>query len=70
MTAAISETINRALQTLVCLIEINASNKTTQVSIAVINGAKFACPNGVRLKYENVSLTLSVGEVANTSTAP
>ena len=30
MTAATSETINRALQTFFCLIEINASNKTTQ----------------------------------------
>ena len=42
----------------------------TQVSKAVINGAKLAYPTGVRLKYENVSLTLSVGDGANTNTAP
>ena len=41
-----------------------------QVSKAVINGAKLAYPNGVKLKYENVSLTLSVGDGANTNTAP
>ena len=40
-----------------------------QVSKAVINGAKLAYPNGVKLKYENVSLTLSVGDGANTNTA-
>ena len=32
--------------------------------------AKFAYPNGIRLKYENVSLTLSVGDGAKVQTAP
>ena len=38
--------------------------------MAVISGAKFAYPNGIRLKYENVSLTLSVGDGAKVQTAP
>ena len=42
----------------------------TTVSMAVISGAKFAYPNGIRLKYENVSLTLSVGDIAKVQTAP
>ena len=35
-----------------------------------MNGAKFAYPNGVKSKYENVSFTRSVGEVENIHTAP
>ena len=31
---------------------------------------KFAYPNGIRLKYENVSFTLSVGDGAKVQTAP
>jgi len=38
--------------------------------MAVISGVKFAYPNGIRLKYENVSLTLSVGDGAKVQTAP
>ena len=50
--------------------ENNESKKIATVSVAVISGAKFAWPNGVRLKYENVSFTLSVGDVAKIQTAP
>lgn len=70
MIAAISETTNTPLPKELLFIEINASNIITQVSKAVINGAKLAYPNGIKLKYENVSLTLSVGDGENTNTAP
>ena len=40
------------------------------VRTAVTNGAKLAYPNGSRLKYENVSLILSVGDGAKIHTAP
>lgn len=42
----------------------------TTVHMAVISGGKFAQPNGMGLKYENVSFTLSVGDKANIQTAP
>ena len=58
ITAVIIERTNKALKTLSFFKEINESNKITTVSMAVISGAKFAYPNGIRLKYENVSLTL------------
>ncbi len=50
--------------------ENNESKKMATVSMAVISGAKFAYPNGIRLKYENVSFTLSVGDGAKVQTAP
>ncbi len=68
--AVIIERTNKALKTLSFFKEINESNKTTTVSMAVISGAKFAYPNGIRLTYENVSLTLSVGDIAKVQTAP
>ena len=67
---AIIETTNTALQILSFFIVIKASNKIAMVRIAVMNGAKFAYPNGNKLKYENVSLILSVGDVAKIHTAP
>ena len=70
ITAVIIERTNKALKTLSFFKEINESNKITTVSMAVISGAKFAYPNGIRLKYENVSLTLSVGDGAKVQTAP
>lgn len=68
--AVIIERTNKALKTLSFFKEINESNKITTVSMAVISGVKFAYPNGIRLKYENVSLTLSVGDGAKVQTAP
>ena len=41
-----------------------------QVSIAVISGAKFAYPNGVKSKYENVTLHASPSGLAKLHTAP
>ena len=58
------ERTNNALRTPFFFNENNESKKMATVSVAVISGAKFAQPNGVRLKYENVSFTLSVGDVA------
>ena len=64
------ERTNNALRTPFFFNENNESKKMATVSVAVISGAKFAQPNGVRLKYENVSFTLSVGDVAKIQTAP
>ena len=64
------ERTNNALRTPFFFNENNESKKMATVSVAVISGAKFAQPNGVRLKYENVSVTLSVGDVAKIQTAP
>ena len=64
------ERTNNALRTPFFFNENNESKKMATVSVAVISGAKFAKPNGVRLKYENVSFTLSVGDVAKIQTAP
>ena len=64
------ERTNNALRILFFFNENTESRKMATVSVAVINGAKFAYPNGVRLKYENVSFTLSVGDVAKIQTAP
>ena len=64
------ERTNNALRTPFFFNENNESKKMATVSLAVISGAKFAQPNGVRLKYENVSFTLSVGDVAKIQTAP
>ena len=64
------ERTNNALRTHFFFNENNESKKMATVSVAVISGAKFAQPNGVRLKYENVSFTLSVGDVAKIQTAP
>ena len=64
------ERTNNALRTPFFFNENNESKKMATVSVAVISGAKFAYPNGVRLKYENVSFTLSVGDVAKIQTAP
>ena len=63
------ERTNNALRTPFFFNENNESKKMATVSVAVISGAKFAQPNGVRLKYENVSFTLSVGDVAKIQTA-
>jgi len=43
---------------------------TTTVKRAVKRGKKFAYPNGVKLKYENVCLILSSGPEAKIKTAP
>ena len=64
------ERTNNALRTPFFFNENNESKKMATVSVAVISGVKFAYPNGIRLKYENVSLTLSVGDVAKIQTAP
>lgn len=64
------ERTNNALRTPFFFNENNESKKMATVSVAVISGAKFAYPNGIRLKYENVSLTLSVGDGAKVQTAP
>ena len=64
------ERTNNALRTPFFFNENNESKKRATVSVAVISGAKFAQPNGVRLKYEKVSFTLSVGDVAKIQTAP
>ena len=64
------ERTNNALRTPFFFNENNESKKMATVSVAVISGAKFAQPNGVRLNYENVSFTLSVGDVAKIQTAP
>ena len=70
ITTVIMERTNNALRTPFFFNENNESKKMATVSVAVISGAKFAQPNGVRLKYENVSFTLSVGDVAKIQTAP
>ena len=64
------ERTNNALRTPFFFNENNESKKMATVSVAVISGAKFAYPNGIRLKYENVSFTLSVGDIAKIQTAP
>ena len=64
------ERTNNALRTPFFFNENNESKKMATVSVAVISGAKFAQPNGVRLKYENVSFNLYVGDVAKIQTAP
>ena len=64
------ERTNNALRTPFFFNENNESKKMATVSVAVISGAKFAQPNGVRLKYEKDSFTLSVGDVAKIQTAP
>lgn len=43
---------------------------TTTVKRAVKRGKKFAYPNGVKLKYENVCFILSSGPEAKINTAP
>jgi len=59
-----------AIPTLPFMQNISSNTKIKHVIIAVSRGAKFAYPNGVKSKYEKVSLIVSVGEVAKIHTAP